>query len=361
MLKYTKILLAFTFIASVIFLIGCQDQQSVIAPEPGQDLSKETVLIIPDGATVVSAQLKLFQFVGNDKLNKIYNITAPWGETTVTWLNFNGAYDPNVVYGSFTPDPNDNDSEISIDVTNLVKGWADCSIENNGLLIDQDVMSDPTVVDDRSAFYSRENTNPNPGERAPYLLIELSTGEFIEVVAIADAYIWAKPANIDDNFGIGPFIQTGYLDGYEKQALIKFEIECTPPGCYQEETAWAANGTEPGSMRYVTRGNWATYLTYSGGTKTVNIYAGQTNYAGTATLSPHADGVEIAIELEDGWELQPMTSEGVKIQGYESTPPAKNPAPGKFTTYKGNSLTVVVDEFAFYGIHLDVRKEVDCE
>lgn len=139
---------------------------------------------------------------------------------------------------------------------------------------------------------------------------------------------------------------------------IEYTIQCCveePPVCYatQEETAWAAGS------RYVTRGNWATYTPYAEGS--VQIFAGQTIPVGSAYFSSVVDGkVTITITLTDGWALN-SGGETVKIQGYDAAP-SGNPAPGQFTTYKGTDLTVTVDAFNFYGIHLDVAKtyEVEC-
>jgi hypothetical protein len=134
----------------------------------------------------------------------------------------------------------------------------------------------------------------------------------------------------------------------------EFENDCTPDKCYetQEETAWAAG------QRYVTRGNWATYTAYQGGT--VNIYAGQHMFAGTASFSAVSDGmVTITMSLNEGWGLQEGNS--VKIQDY-ATPPSGNPSPGRFA-HKGSSLVVSVPANNYYGIHLDVQAlvEVPCE
>ncbi|WP_143019721.1 hypothetical protein [Niabella drilacis] len=93
----------------------------------------------------------------------------------------------------------------------------------------------------------------------------------------------------------------------------------------------------------------------------VATYAGQTMQAGTVSF-PASDinsNIIITITLAAGWSLT-SDNESVKIQGYNTTPPASNPAPGQFKTYKGNSLTVTVPSFAFYGIHLDVRRIVPC-
>lgn len=125
--------------------------------------------------------------------------------------------------------------------------------------------------------------------------------------------------------------------------------------CYDNETAWAA-GT-----RYVKKGNWATYTAYVAD-KQVTLYAGQTMPAGTVMFSaPDLDGnITITITLASGWSLT-SDNESVKIQGYNAVPPASNPAPGLFTTYKGNALTTTVPKFAYYGIHLDVRRVVPCQ
>ncbi len=123
--------------------------------------------------------------------------------------------------------------------------------------------------------------------------------------------------------------------------------------CYYDETAWAA-GT-----RYVTKGSWATYTPYVANS-TVNIYAGQNYLVGTATFSEVVDGkVTITLAALNEAQLQDI-AEPVKIQGYVTPPPANNPSPGLFTTYKGNATTITVDAYAYYGIHLDVQRVVDC-
>lgn len=140
---------------------------------------------------------------------------------------------------------------------------------------------------------------------------------------------------------------------------MKFEYciavcEDEPPVevCYQDETAWAAGS------RYVAQGNWATYTPYVANTP-VNVFAGQNYLVGTVTFSEVVDGkVTITLAALNGARLQGV-AESVKIQGYE-TAPSGNPAPGLFTTFKGNETTIIVDAFAYYGIHLDVQRVVDC-
>jgi hypothetical protein len=135
--------------------------------------------------------------------------------------------------------------------------------------------------------------------------------------------------------------------------------------CYRDETAWAA-GT-----RYVTKGNWATWTPYNGVPKTVDIFAGQTIYAGTAIFSAPVNGkVTITIQLANGFEFMPrddnqIAFDNVHIQGYDATPPAENPAPGLFDHKdyaEGTSFTIEVPAATFaYGVHLAVRQEVPCQ
>ena len=147
--------------------------------------------------------------------------------------------------------------------------------------------------------------------------------------------------------------------------------------CYEWvcETAWADNecskDAEPGSLRYVQRGNWATYVEYDGVYKDVTLYAGQTIEAGAVLFYPAPDNkvrIEIFIEKE-GWEFCPV-EENVKIDGFNSLSEAQinrtgNPVPGQFPykiTAEGTRATIIVDKFAFYGVHVEVgyEKVIEC-
>ncbi len=152
----------------------------------------------------------------------------------------------------------------------------------------------------------------------------------------------------------------GEGDKVGKNWFMKFEYclgicEDLPPVevCYNDETAWAA-GT-----RYVEKGNWATYTPYVANTP-IDIFAGQHYLVGTVTFSEVVNGkVTITLTALNGARLQDV-AESVKIQGYDA-PPSGNPAPGQFKTYKGTETTVTVDAYAYYGIHIDAQRVVDCE
>jgi hypothetical protein len=117
----------------------------------------------------------------------------------------------------------------------------------------------------------------------------------------------------------------------------------------RSETAWAANGNTPGSLRYTPRGNWATYLTYSSAPKTVTLFAGQNQAAGTVSLSAPSGGlVTITITLNPGWSFDPEDT--IHIQDY-ATAPSGNPAPGRFRFKFAPGEPIQVPVNNFYGIH----------
>lgn len=139
-------------------------------------------------------------------------------------------------------------------------------------------------------------------------------------------------------------------------------------GCYEDETAWA-NG-----FRYVKKGNWATYTSYASQQVVVVLFAGQTMDAGNVTFSaPNAGIVTITVELNPGWRFAlnpvgddngtPIFDNNIKVQNYVSKPEAKNPAPGLFlwkTFAEGQDGQIQVPVGAYYGVHVDVEREVEC-
>jgi hypothetical protein len=127
--------------------------------------------------------------------------------------------------------------------------------------------------------------------------------------------------------------------------------------CYEDETGWADGD------RYVTRGNWATFTEYEEDL-TVTLYAGQTIEAGTVHFSAAVGGeVTVTIELNPGFKFND-TPENVKIQDYED-PPSENPSPGNFdhkfhADPDSDIWSDVVPENNFYGVHVDLLREVPC-
>lgn len=151
-----------------------------------------------------------------------------------------------------------------------------------------------------------------------------------------------------------------YAPGCERIDHVTFCFD-EPDMCYQEETAWAAGA------RYVSRGSWATYVAYAGQEKTVDVFAGKTMLAGSATFSAPVGGyVDITIDLANGFVFYgDPDDDNVKVQDYANAP-SGNPAPGEFdhkamAAIGSTSYTITVPENNFYGVHLDVAKLVPCE
>ncbi len=200
------------------------------------------------------------------------------------------------------------------------------------------------------AYTTGSGTNCAPSNTEPFIKLDNLSGRDLEIVVTLNSA--AATGSIIVKSGTSCSAPTALTSTYS----------CSVLEICQTESAWS-EGT-----RYVTRGNWATYTPYNGTAKSVTLWAGQTFNAGTVSFSAVSGGmVTITISFASGWGLNPTDEqgdpilEGVKIQGYTATPPANNPAPGLFTTYKGNNLTVSVPQYAFYGVHVDVAySSVDC-
>jgi hypothetical protein len=132
----------------------------------------------------------------------------------------------------------------------------------------------------------------------------------------------------------------GNSSSVSQSITIKAVTVVTQCTSWQTETGFGGNSA----------GNGNAWWYYYNGNGVQTIWAGQHINAGSVTL---VNGY-LHITLDNGWELQNV-SEPVKIQAY-NTLPSSRPAAGQFTTYKGTSLTVAVGSFAYYVIHLDVRK-----
>lgn len=207
----------------VLLVVGCSqiDNDNQIL-DPNQVSPTSNALVIPDGATVVSASLNVFVGLASAQQLNIHAITSDWDEATVTFNNFGAAYAA-AVEGTFAADVVD---WKSIDITTLALGWTDGSVANYGVLLDQFDMEYP-----RTFIGSRESVTYTPFLEVCYMY----GGELVCVTtdAIADAYIFELLPDL--NYGFWDWLVTGrYNEGDgEKQALIRFEIESEPPefGC----------------------------------------------------------------------------------------------------------------------------------
>ncbi len=123
--------------------------------------------------------------------------------------------------------------------------------------------------------------------------------------------------------------------------------------CYEKSIGWT-----DGTLYAPQSKCWATYVTYSPGI-TADLIADNTEVAGTVHFSAmNGSDITITITLNTGY-IPNGAVQFTKIQGYADAPTSK-PHPPDFTTYKGKSLVVTVPYYPYYGVHLDMLREVPC-
>ena len=221
-------LIALVLIAGLL-VVGCNNQNPVVSQSDLPVGMMAGQIVVPAGAVLESATLNIFVNVANGQQIDIHRITSDWTETTVTWGNFGGAFDP-IIENSFM---SNSYGWHQVDITGLVQGWIDGTDPNYGLLLDQSLMAFPMGV-----FFSREDAF-----RPPYLEICYSLNgstTCVQDVDIADTYIRELFPN--DNYGTQQYLFTGWENetSLEKQALLRFDIQGTPPpgGCTRTIGYW---------------------------------------------------------------------------------------------------------------------------
>ncbi len=201
----------FLILAVVLLIASCSDVGLVSSSRAEGVTSR---LLIPAGAEIVSAELYLYAYgvYAWDAVN-VHRITAGWDEYTVTWGNFNGAYSSEVI-DTVTVSP----GWQSFDITPFIQGWLDGAYINNGLLLDQ------AGLYKFNRYYSRESAL-KPYVQLTYRIQGNLLVDDPEVVT-ADTYIWALAPT--SNKGSSDTLYTGYISDFEKQTLIKFDLEEEP-------------------------------------------------------------------------------------------------------------------------------------
>lgn len=307
MMRVKYLLIIMVVLSTIIMFTSCQKEPTPLEPQDvtQQELSKFS---IPQGATFVSATFNIhiwwFQGIGDPGQDiDVHRITAPWDEMVVTWNNFGSSFAPEIE-GSF------NAATLgwySVDVTSLVGSWLDGTNANYGLLLDEEIITGP-----RSVYNSRENAADHPYLEICYNLNGTTVYEQVE--PFGDTYI--HELFPDNNNGANTNLYTGWYTPIwdkEKQALLIFDLEPTPPPQVDCETAYAYGDNLatcfldiPG----VRSNNWGWTNFIGEGSYDWPIYAGaglcdisKGTLVGNLSVEYFAGTVTITYELDPGFDL----------------------------------------------------------
>jgi hypothetical protein len=226
-----KLILFSILVLSMVIIFSCQNQPIGLRPDSSQGQSPVThQIVIPEGATVTSATLHIYVSQAYGHTIYVHRITAPWDEATVTWNSFAGAYASPAVT-SFVTDQGNGWYEVEL--TDLVLDWINGVYNNYGILLDQ-----TTVVTPATQYRSKEYGVNQPWMEVCYQ--ENGGTECVQDIVLQDAFIRQLWPN--SNYGLWDFLMTGWvtLTELEKQAMLQFEFEFTPPpdGCSRTIGYW---------------------------------------------------------------------------------------------------------------------------
>jgi concanavalin A-like lectin/glucanase superfamily protein len=206
---------------------------------------------ISSGSTILSALIYLFVIDPDDSdVVNVHRVTSDWDESTVIWDSAHDQYDP-AVQAVIPKSPSTGDY-VGLNVTALVQGWVNGTVENQGIMLI------PNWWFDMSQYTSKEYGNV---DQRPYLEVvttdgSLSTRADIRATGtlangteqtltrddvvlyqpastltwqlgpeLKDAFVW-DGAHQDVNFGISPILNIKN----DRNVLIQFPMEALPPG-----------------------------------------------------------------------------------------------------------------------------------
>ncbi|MEN6391185.1 MAG: DNRLRE domain-containing protein [Syntrophomonas sp.] len=203
---------------------------------------------LPPASTINSAHLNLYMYRNETSSAGEYiavdRLLNDWGQDTVTWNNqppfsptpFSPIWDAYIYINSSTPL-----GPISIDITDLVKGWFNGSIVNNGLILVGDELDNGLV-----GFYS---TNHPYSTMWPQLTVNFVQG-IINVFDTDKLTIPTPPSNpviasTPVPLGAGQSATFGILNNSSStsvEAKIQVGFETGPGAPFFDAGDWVALG-----------------------------------------------------------------------------------------------------------------------
>jgi len=283
--------------------------------------------VIPEGSVINAAIFSINVSEGFGATVNVHRVTAAWGESTVTWNSFAGAYDPAVI-DSFTG----NNGWQSADVTALVQGWVDGSVPNYGILIEQGLTSATTY---------RSSEDATPALRPELEIFFTPPGDVMQQIVIRrdgavvdsvfDAYIHEIVPDYNGNW---ESIFTGNVAGSEKQSLLQFQITVEPgdtggpgtgtPGYWKNHPeAWPVDSITIGGIVYTKDEAIAWMQTPVNGDKTKTMFAHLVCAKLNVIIGNESSCIDETISDADDWmALHPVGSgvEGKSAAWTEGAP-----------------------------------------
>jgi hypothetical protein len=230
MLKRKLILLPILLL-SLVIIFSCQNQPIGLSPDSQGQTPVMSQIVLPEGANITSATFHIYVYHASGQTVYVHRVTAAWDEATVCWNSFGGAY-ASPALTSFVTDQGPGWYEF--DLTSLVHDYVNEVYDNYGILLNQS----PMDMYQYNGYYSKDNLTLQPWIEICY---EDNGGtECEQDIVMQDAFIWELwPGS---NYGFWNFLMTGWIapTELEKQSLLQFELEFTPPeeGCSRTIGYW---------------------------------------------------------------------------------------------------------------------------
>lgn len=190
------LLLLTVLIVAGLLVAGCSN-------DPGPTQSKVTqqdpVVAkqgIPSTATIDSAAFYFYVTEAAEQSVTVHQVTADWMESDVTWNSLGSNFNTDTA-GSFDVAAT---GWVSVDITDLAKGWFDSSYANYGILLN------PSDADTNMVEYASHEASENQ----PYLQICYTVNgnsECETFMAAMDASI--SEEHPDSSFGTEDYFETG--------------------------------------------------------------------------------------------------------------------------------------------------------
>ncbi len=233
-----------------------------------------TLPAIAQGEVITSATIRLWVTTENNDVASLHRVTDTWTEAGVTWNNTNTDFNATAETSLAV---NSSGVFVTFTVTNLVRGWADGTFANDGIMLIGDAGAN-------SSFASSEN-----GTVARRPLITITTAAFPPLTVLKSSQAYFDPYNGLTN----PKLIPGGVAAYT--------VQVTNNAAYavDDDSVVITDPTPSGAGLFV--GN------VPGGTGPVLFNAGSSGLTYTYTsLASTTDDVEFSNDGGASWTYVPV-------------------------------------------------------